>query len=101
MGGHIEHGETPEEALAKEVREEIGWNIADLDIETIGKMGPRDGLNTISFVYVIHTDNTPDLSPEDFKSAEWLSPEIILENIKNGHPAKTNLPYLLERVSKN
>jgi 8-oxo-dGTP pyrophosphatase MutT (NUDIX family) len=48
VGGHLEAGETPEEALSREVEEETGWRLrhpeavlADWEVE--GRGGIRDG----------------------------------------------------------
>lgn len=98
VGGHVEHGESYDEAFAKEVSEELGWEVSELNYVTIGKFGPNEGLTTISMVYEIHTDDTPELNPEDFVSAEWLKPEDLALKIKNGHPAKMNLLPLLRAV---
>lgn len=98
VGGHVEHGETYDEAFGKELSEEVGWDAKQLDYKILGKFGPRDGLYTISQVYEIESDEAPVLNPEDFVSAEWMYPEEILMRIKEGHPAKMNLKRLLELV---
>lgn len=38
LGGHIEKDETPEDALKREVKEEIGMNITKKDLKFIGFM---------------------------------------------------------------
>lgn len=98
VGGHVEHGETFREALQKEVREELGWDIKQLPVQEIGKFGPNDGLDTVSMVYEILSDKKPDLNPEDFVSAQWIKPENLARMIREGHPAKSNLLPLLRLV---
>lgn len=98
VGGHIEHGEEVIEALRKEVREEVGWDIDDLEYKELGKFGPREGMATFSHVYEIITNVTPPLNPEDFKSAAWMTPQEAADAIKAGHPAKSNLIVLLQNV---
>ena len=98
--GHVEHGETYKEAMKKEVFEELYWNSDDFNVKEIGKFGPKNGLNTVSMVYEIETDIEPKLNPEDFTSAEWLTPVELSLKIKNGHPAKSNLLPLLKLVYK-
>lgn len=97
-GGHVEHGESYLDALRKEVAEELFWNIDDFEVKQLGKYGPKDGLNTISMVYEIETDTEPKLNPEDFISAEWITPKDLAVKIENGHPAKSNLLPLLKLV---
>lgn len=97
-GGHVEHGETYDEALKKEVSEELYWDLKDFPVTRIGKFGPKDGLNTISMVYEIKTNTAPVLNPEDFVSSKWISPSKLAEEIINGHPAKSNLLPLLRLV---
>lgn len=96
--GHVEHGETYEQAFRKEVGEELGWNIDDYEWQDLGKFGPRDGLATISQVYEIKTDDTPTLNPKDFTHAEWLTPQEVTDRITAGHPAKSNLSVLLKNI---
>ncbi len=95
-GGHIEHGETPNDAFKKEVAEELDWDIDKLDWKLIGKFGPLDGLNTVSSVYEITSREAPELNPDDFVSARWMLPNEIVQEVAYGHPAKSNLIRLLE-----
>lgn len=96
--GHVEHGESYEEALRKEVMEEIGWDIDQLSIKPLGKYGPQYGLASVSQVYEIQTDETPPLNSDDFTSAEWLQPQELADRINAGHPAKSNLIALLRAI---
>lgn len=98
VGGHVEHGETYLEAFRKETSEEVGWDIDMLKYREVGKFGPKDGLNTVSMVYEIKTNNSPELNPEDFTDAKWITPQDLADQIVAGHPAKMNLLLLLKLV---
>ncbi len=69
VGGHVEHGETYLQAFRKETQEELGWNIDTMNYRKVDKFGPKDGLNTVSMVYEIMTDTSPELNSDDFISA--------------------------------
>lgn len=98
--GHVEHGESYDDAFAKEVHEELGWDVNRLVWRALGKYGPRDGLATVSQVYEIHTNETPPLNTDDFTGAAWLYPQEIAHKITAGHPAKSNLIILLQKIYK-
>ncbi len=98
VGGHVEHGETYLQAFRKETKEELGWDIDNMNYREIGKFGPNDGLNTISMVYEIITDKSPELNADDFVSAGWYYPQEVVEEIKSGHKAKSNLLRLLQLI---
>lgn len=100
VGGHVEHGESYEEALAKEVKEEIGWDIKSLEYREIGKYGPREGLSCISMIYEIKSNTQPEVNPEDFSEANWMMPRDVVRSIKDGHLAKSDLLPLL-RITYN
>lgn len=95
VGGHVEHGETYDEAFRKEILEEVGWNIDDVEWRQIGKFGPKEGLYSMSMAYEITTDQAPELNTDDFKSAQWMDPQEVYDKIAAGHPAKSNLKPLL------
>jgi isopentenyldiphosphate isomerase len=98
VGGHVEHGETYQEAFAKEVREEIGWEVRSLNYKEIGKFGPRDGLSCVSMIYEIESNDDPELNSEDFSHAEWLDPDEVAKRINEGHLAKSDIIPLLKLV---
>lgn len=97
VGGHIEHGMTDDEAFRREMQEEVGWDIDTLTWEKLGTYGPPDGFGTWSTIYIVHSDDDPELNPADFKSAERLSPQEIMSRIADGQAAKANLPLIITK----
>ena len=82
-GGHVLSGETPEEALKRELNEELG--ISDLNYKKI---------DTIKFPYnsyifnVFYSETTIDtdllvLQPDEVIQVKWYSKEEIIELIEN------------------
>jgi isopentenyldiphosphate isomerase len=100
VGGHVEHGESYLVAFAKEVKEEAGWDVKTLKYREIGKYGPREGLSCVSMIYEINSNVEPELNPEDFSQAGWMTPVDLTESIQDGHLAKSDLLPLL-RITYN
>lgn len=72
-GGGMEYGETVQEALAREVREEIGANIA---IERLLGVYSKPRKNEVVLAFVCHlTDDSPRPGPSDEVSeVAWFLP---------------------------
>jgi 8-oxo-dGTP diphosphatase len=75
VGGHIEPGESPEQALVREFREEIGVTVTRaraVDVEAIG-----DDLELHAFV-VDRWEGTPaNLAPEEHDDLAWFRPDEL------------------------
>ncbi len=96
MGGHVESGESYEEALARELLEELRIDV-QTTCELLGYLTPhQNGVSAFMKVYRIVTDNPPAYNKDDFLDAEWLLPEQLLRKIIDGEPAKGDLAALIE-----
>ena len=97
-GGHVRSGESYDDALKREVREELNLDLEHVPWQLLGHLSPYvDGISMFMQVYEIHSDETPRWNSDDFVEACWLYTEQILDRIRNGDPAKGDLPLLIER----
>lgn len=96
VGGHVERGETYEQAFRRETQEELNLNVDDLRWGQIASFGPRDGLSAFMHVYELRRDDPPTFNPDDFSSAQWLTPAELIRRIEQGDPAKGDLKRLVQ-----
>lgn len=73
--GHIDSGETYDEGVVREMREETGISVSAVDLTKIGKIRActRTG-NEFSFIYELRIPENTEFafSPEEVDSFEWL-----------------------------
>lgn len=98
VGGHVESGEDYLTTILRETEEEINLSLSAEDI-TLVNIERQDDSRYFNALYIHKTDQTPRYNPEDFQSAEWLSPQTLLEKIASGVPAKTNIKRAVERIA--
>lgn len=98
VGGHVESGESYDQALAREVKEELNLDVSQLDVRLLGHLYPhKDNVSVFMQVYEIHLDEVPDYNRDDFVAFFWMKPQELMDKIKQGVPAKTDIPPLLKR----
>ncbi|MCL5019287.1 MAG: NUDIX domain-containing protein [Patescibacteria group bacterium] len=98
MGGHVQSGETYEEALKREIKEELNLNTEEERVSFLGRMTPHgDHVSAFMKVFKIETDKTPDYNKADFMESFWLKPQEVLEKVSEGDKVKEDLPKILKR----
>ena len=102
VGGHVGSGETYEEALKHETRDEIGIDVEKVPYKFLGKLSPHEN-NVSAFmkVYEIQMDETPDYNKGDFCESFWLTPKEFLKRIEEGEKTKEDLPKLVKHFYIN
>lgn len=103
VAGHVEHGEGYEEAFARELKEELNWEITAVAYCQRGYLNPyRDDVPVFTMVYEIRSDETPAYNPNDFCESFWFTPLALLEQLMiETHPAKPSLAKLVRRFYLN
>ncbi len=96
VGGHVESGETYEQAFRRETQEEININIDDYPVKLLAHLKPHThNLSAFMKVYEIECNQTPDYNKQDFTEAFWLTPQELRNRIEQGEKTKGDLPELL------
>lgn len=100
VGGHVESGDSYMQTLIREVKEEINVDIDEKDVEFISNVTYEEN-GYKQNLYLLRTDVTPEFNPDDFTSAEWLTPSELIKSIDNGHKTKSNLKSSIVLLQKH
>lgn len=99
-GGHVKSGQNSLEAIKEELREELGLNLKNNEIELF-KTYKYD--TAFSDVFYIHKDidlNKLVFEPDEVEYATFLSKDKILELISDGTFRKNNIEACLDIFEK-
>lgn len=81
VGGHLEEGETPEEAMRREVTEETGWRVSTI-LATLGEIAYTgdDGIDRVETDFLVRVDGDlarPRLEEGKHTEFRWLGPDDL------------------------
>lgn len=91
VGGHVEPGETPEQALCREVAEETGWELREIvlplgECTWVGSDG--ETRHERDYLITVNGDlGKPELEWDKHPEYRWLGPDeldVLLENREPG-----------------
>jgi RimJ/RimL family protein N-acetyltransferase len=80
IGGHLEPGETPEQALAREVEEETGWTLRRIEAVIADWEWEWDGVVRHELDYLIEVDgdlDAPRLQRDEHDASAWVGPDNL------------------------
>lgn len=79
VGGKIEPGETPKDAVIREVKEESGLNITDPDLKGVMIFRNIQGKDTIVFLFLATKFTGNIIEENDEGSMRWIDDDKILD----------------------
>jgi isopentenyldiphosphate isomerase len=96
-GGHVRSGETYENTLRHEMKDEVGIDIDKISYKFLGKLSPqKNNVSAFMKVYEVSMDVAPDYNRNDFCEYFWLTPKELLKRIAEGEKTKEDLPKLVK-----
>ncbi|MBU7586929.1 MAG: NUDIX domain-containing protein [Nostoc sp. TH1S01] len=97
MGGHVESGENYEEALRRELNEELNLELNQVKFRLLGYLTPHQhNVSAFMKVYEIELNYEPDYNKNDFVESLWLYPHDLIKWLHHGEPAKSDLLKLVQ-----
>lgn len=96
--GHVQAGESYEQALLREAQEEVGLALQEGSYKLLGKLTPKKN-NTFCFaqVYECQMNDAPkDWNRDEFSQWSWMSAQELAELFKQGEKIKDTLPVILK-----
>lgn len=100
--GHVSSGETYEQAMIREVAEELNINITMMPYRLVGKLTPQQG--SICFIEIFELQVPKgfiiDYNKNDFSEFFWLSPQEITDKVCAGEKAKDSLLKIMDKFYK-
>jgi 8-oxo-dGTP diphosphatase len=100
-GGHVEPGEAPLEALAREVEEETGWRLGRV-IAELGEMRwtGNDGVPRRELDYLVEVDgdlDAPRLEEPDHVEFAWVKLDEVDRLMEQGTPLDADIRNIVSR----
>jgi RimJ/RimL family protein N-acetyltransferase len=80
IGGHLEPGETPEQALARELQEETGWRLRRIEAVIADWEWEHGGVVRRELDYLVDVDGdlaTPQLEAGKHDAYAWIGPDNL------------------------
>ena len=103
LGGHLDSGEQPEEAMRREAKEETG-----LDVEVhqvVDVMTWSDRGDALSILYHCETSSRDAEAMDDLQEVKWVDTEELLDLVHDGEVERLkNRPEqsdFLEKIKKS
>jgi RimJ/RimL family protein N-acetyltransferase len=90
VGGHLEAGETPQQALARELEEETGWRLRRIEAQIAEWDWEWDGVGRHEIDYLVEVDGdlaAPRLEEGKQDAYAWVGPdnlELMMEGRTDG-----------------
>ena len=97
--GCVARGETYEEALHREVMEELNIDMQEREYRLLGKFSPhKHGTYCMSYVYEMKCDEVPDYDTQEFSEYFWLTPQEVIDKIQQGEKAKRDMRFFMSEL---
>ena len=84
IGGHVDSGESYEDALRREAYEELNINVDDFPKRFLGHLSPKDDVSSFMKVYELQMDITPQYNKNDFVASFYMSPKELHQRLCQG-----------------
>ncbi|MFQ6040543.1 MAG: NUDIX hydrolase [Candidatus Poribacteria bacterium] len=79
IGGTIEFGESPEECLRREIKEELGCEVKNLILFNIYNYFVKNNLQLISIVYLATIAGIPKFNKDEIQDLRWFSEDEAIK----------------------